>query len=423
MKSFSSYISEIVRGKSFANFFHLGLSQGTNVLIALLATPYLYQKLGEAEFGRVNLTLSIVLLLSVLVNYGFNLNAPKRIALIKSNVDEMSDLISSVLSFRVIIGIFISIVIFSSIEVFHIFGHTGTLVVFSLIVLISEALLPQFILQGLDKLKWLSLANAASKIIYLITLYMFIEKSSDSRYVNFLFGTSGLLVNVLLVILIFKHLNLKFRVQTLSQIKTYLIGNFNFFISTIAGQVSVYGGLIILANFVSDTELGKYSLAQRVAFLLRLIPVFLAQAILQNASRIYHKDKLEFRGYIKRVSSLGLILTAIICLAVLAFSKWIIYVVGGEYVEESSHLLKILGFVPFFGMLNIPNMIEILAAEKQAVLAKATWVVAIFMLIISFFGATYYGSKGMAFALIITELVSFVVHSYLLRKDKYLKFT
>lgn len=413
----------MVKGRSFANFFHLGLSQGTNVLIALLATPFLYQKLGEAEFGRVNLALSIVLLLSVLVNYGFNLNAPKRIALIRDDVGSMSDLISSVFSFRIIIGLLTSIVVLLFIQVFHFTEDLGTLLSFSLMILISEAFLPQFILQGLDKLKWLSLANAVSKVIYLITLFLVVQKSSDSIYVNFLFGSSGLIVNVFVVVLIFKHLNLKFRTPSFPQIKAHLIGNLNFFMSTIAGQVSIYGGLIILTNFVSDNELGKYSLAQRIAFLLRLIPIFLAQAILQNASRIYHNDKLQFSSYIKKVNLLGLILTATISVAVLFFSKWIIYVVGGEYVQESSYLLKILGFVPFFGMLNIPNMINILVAEKQDVLAKATWIVAIFMLVFSFLGAFYYGSQGMAIALIVTEIFNFVVHSYLLRKDKYSKNT
>lgn len=407
----------MVKGTSFANFFHLGLSQGTNVLIALLATPFLYQKLGEAEFGRVNLVLSVVLLLSVLVNYGFNLNAPKRIALIRDDVGSMSDLISSVFSFRIIIGLLTSIVVLLFIHVFHFTEDLGTLLSFSLIILISEAFLPQFILQGLDKLKWLSLANAVSKVIYLITLFLFVQKSSDSIYVNFLFGSSGLIVNVFVVVLIFKHLNLKFRIQSFSQIKAHLIGNLSFFMSTIAGQVSIYGGLIILTNFVSDTELGKYSLAQRVAFLMRLVPVFLAQAILQNASRLFFEDRERFNNYLRTVTFLGLILTGVLSFTVFFTSKWIVFLVGGEYVQQAEYLLKVLAFVPFFGMFNIPNMIKILVSEQQLVLAKATWLVAIFMLALSFLGSMWFGSEGMAYALLLTELFNFIVHSILLRRS------
>lgn len=417
MKLIISYISRVVKGTSFINFFHLGLSQAINVLVALMATPYLYQRLGEAEFGRVNLALSIVLLLSVLVNYGFNLNAPKRIALIKKDSSELSSLISDVLIFRAIIGLALVGLILILIKWFSLFENNGLIVSLSLVILLSEAFFPQFILQGLEKLKWLSIANMLSKIVYLCALYIFISSATDSIYVNFLFGCSALLINIVLLIVIFRHLNLTLRPLRLVGVSHYLRTNFNFFLSTIAGQVSIYGGLIILTNFVSDTELGKYSLAQRVAFLMRLVPVFLAQAILQNASRLFFEDRERFDIYLRKVTFLGLFLTGVLSFTVFFTSKWIVFLVGGEYVQQAEYLLKVLAFVPFLGMFNIPNMIKILVSEQQLVLAKATWLVAIFMLALSFLGSMWFGSEGMAYALLLTELFNFIVHSILLRRS------
>ncbi len=421
MKTLKQYISLVINGKAFSNFFHLGLNQSTNVLVALLATPYLFQNLGEEEFGLVNLALSIVFLLAVLVNYGFNLNAPKRIALVKDNREELSLLISKVLAIRIIIGSAVSAVLFFSIIVFDLFDHYGTLLIFSLLILLSEAFLPQFILQGLDKLKWFSLANAASKLIYLLLLYLFIQDVSDSKWVNFLLGGSSLLINVLLLLYIFQKLGLEFVSPSFRKIKASILGNFHFFLSTIAGQVSVYGGIIILANFVSDAELGKYSLAQRVAFLLRMIPVFIAQAILQNASRLFEQDRKQFNHYLNKVNIIGLSLTATISILVFVLSDWIIALVGREYVKESADFLRILGFLPFLGMLNIPNMIKILVAEHQNVLLKATWVSAIFMLIISPLSAKLFGALGLSVSLLITELFNYIIHTHLVNKHSNLK--
>ena len=64
----------------FKNFFNLIFNQGVNILVAIIATPILFQKLGESSFGLMNLSFSIFMLLSIIISYGYHLNGPKRIA-------------------------------------------------------------------------------------------------------------------------------------------------------------------------------------------------------------------------------------------------------------------------------------------------------------------------------------------------------
>ena len=40
------------------NFTNLSLNQGINILIAIFATPILFQNLGDSQFGLVNLAFS-----------------------------------------------------------------------------------------------------------------------------------------------------------------------------------------------------------------------------------------------------------------------------------------------------------------------------------------------------------------------------
>ena len=56
------------------NFTNLSLNQGLNIIVTLLVTPFLFQRLGESQYGFVNLSFSIVILLSIIVSYGYNLN-------------------------------------------------------------------------------------------------------------------------------------------------------------------------------------------------------------------------------------------------------------------------------------------------------------------------------------------------------------
>jgi O-antigen/teichoic acid export membrane protein len=179
----------------------------------------------------------------------------------------------------------------------------------------------------------------------------------------------------------------------------------------------VYGGFILLSSFVSDTELGRYALAQRVAFLLRMIPVFLTQSILQHASRLYDSDKEQFRNYLTKSYKGGLALTFTVGVVFSIAAPWIISVLAGEYIIYSSSILSILSFIPFFGMLNVINMVTILVAEQKEILAKATWITAIMMLVLSALGSYYFGGYGLAIALLLSELISFMVHYILLKKN------
>ena len=152
---------------------------------------------------------------------------------------------------------------------------------------------------------------------------------------------------------------------------------------------------------------------------MRMVPVFFTQAILQKATILFEKDKIEFKIYVNRIFVIGLVITFLMGLMVIILSKWIIFLLAGSYVVYSENILKILAFIPFLSMLNFNNMIEILVNEKKYLLTKATWITAIIMLILAIISSYYYGGYGLSIALVITEIVSFIVYSSLLIKNKH----
>lgn len=401
---------------SFTNFFNLSLNQGINVLIALLITPYLFTNLGEENYGIINLALQIVTLLSVVVNYGFHLNGPKRLALTMEHSSDQSDIINEIISTRFYLAVLILVLLLIAIFFLNLFPNYSLVLAFSVTILLSEAIFPMFILQGFDRLALLSKANALGKLLYLGAIFLFIRKPEDNVWVNFLFGSTSLFVNLLLLIFIYKRWNLTFKFVFPARTIIRLRENFDFFISTIAGHASVHGGLIILSNFVDDFELGRFALAQRVAFLIRMIPVFITQSILQSATRYYTMDRLRYTTYLNKAYKLGLSLSFVIGVIFALGAPVIIRIVGGSYIDYSANILRILCFIPFFGMLNVSNMIKILVAEQKQLLAKATWTTAFLMIILSSFGSFYFGGYGLAFALLFTELINFLVHQVMLKR-------
>ena len=407
------------KGIFIKNFFNLIINQGINILIALLATRILFSTLGEAQYGLVNLALSVVLLSSITVSYGYHLNGPKRIALFRDKSAKKETLINEIIVTRIIIAIGMAIILFCLTYFLGFFKSYAALLYYSLILLFSQALFPMFYFQGNDKIAWASLVNAFAKGAYLLLIVLFIKRPEDATYVNFLFGITALIVYTVSWIIIYKKEKIKWVWVSIHNIKKRFVENFQFFISSIAGHVSIHGGLIILANFVNNSVLGEFALAQKIALLMRMVPVFFTQAILQKASILFKSDKTEFNRYVNRIFIIGLSITFAMGLIAIIFSKWIIFLLAGSQVLYSEAILKILAFIPFLSMLNFNNMIKILVDEKKHLLTKATWVTAIVMLILATIGGYYYGGYGLSIALVITEIVSFIVHSVLLIKNKH----
>ena len=182
------------KGIFIKNFFNLLINQGINILIALLATRILFQRLGEAQYGLVNLALSVVLLCSITVSYGYHLNGPKRIALFRDESAKKQALINEVIITRILIAIGLASILFCLTYFFGFFESYTTFRYFALIVLFIQAFFPIFYFHGNDTISLFSLANIFAKGAYFLLIVLFIKTPKDEPYVNFFFGLTALLV-------------------------------------------------------------------------------------------------------------------------------------------------------------------------------------------------------------------------------------
>ena len=398
------------------NFTNLSLNQGINILIAIVATPILFQNLGDSQFGLVNLAFSIFMLISIVVSYGYHLNGPKQISLL-NKLEKEADTIKDIVSLRIFIAIIISIVIIALIYLTDFFNGYELIILFSIPILFSEAIHPVFYLQGKNNLSVLAILNAFSKLFYLGFIILSIKNQNDAFKVNLLYGSVLSLVFLVYWGLFFYKNKLKFHFVDLDKIKFRLKENFQFFMSSVAGHISIHSGIIILKLFVNNSELGKFALANKIAFLLRMIPVFIVQSVLQNASIINQNNPLALKKYLNYYFKRGLILTFIIGLFFTIFSKWIIIIFSGQEIIYSNQILSVLSFIPFLAMLNFKNILLILVNEKKEILNKATWISAFIMIPLAIVLSYYYKGFGLAIALLISEFSSFIVHTILLSRS------
>jgi PST family polysaccharide transporter len=396
------------------NFINLSLNQGVNIIATLIYTPFLFQNLGDENFGLINLAFSIVIMLTILVSYGYNLNGPIKIAQSK-NLYEENSVIIEILNIRLSLSLIIFIFLIPFI-IFYPDQFFQKILLFSLIILFTEALNPLFYLQGKNKIFPQSILNFFSKTLYVILIVLFVSKYEDSYLANFFYGFSITLLFLFFWVQYFTRNDITYLELSIKKTILNLKQNFQFFLSSTSTHFTLNSALIVLSFFATSKELGRFTLAYKVAFLLRMLPVFFIQSALQQASKFNLKSNEAYKNYISKYFKSGLLITILIAVITFIFSDMIIYIFSTEKIDYSSKILSILGFIPFFAMLNFKNVIYLLVNDLKYILNKATFFTMIFMLLSSLILSYLYSGLGLAYALVLTELVSFSIHYYLINK-------
>lgn len=411
-------LSNFIRNKSIQNFLFLGIIQSSNVLISIISMPLLIQSIGVDQFGLVNLALSVIVIMNVLVVYGFNLSAPREVAINQQDKEALSHLVSNVFSGKIILAAIATILILVGAFGFNLFQEYQLILVFSSLLLFSEATLPLWFFQGMEKMKLVSIANIFSKLLFLMGIVLFIHSPEQSHWVNFMLGLFGLIINILLIFYINRVLGIKIIKPEWSEILKSYIHNFLLFLSSATSFISTNGGLIILSFFSVAETLGMYSLAERVVMVLRLFPALIIQAIFPNASKLYQADPVRFYKFLKNVY-LRVLLAGIFISAGTHFAApWIIQVLSRSDLQESVMYLKILAAVPFLACLNVGNVTLLLVADLKELLFKASWMMCVYMIIVSAILTYYFGGIGLCFGIISTEIIVFLICLVLLYRHE-----
>lgn len=198
------------------------------------------------------------------------------------------------------------------------------------------------------------------------------------------------------------------------QIFASLKDNVLLFFSNLASHISINGGLIILSFFSTAEILGMFSLVERIIMVLRIFPALIIQAIYPNAARIYTEGLAPFVLFVRKIYSWSLLIGFSISVITYYIAPYAVLLLSKSDLPEAVTFLRILSFVPFLACLNIANIIMLLVTDQKNQLFKSSWMMCVYMLIVSIFLTDRYGGIGLSWALLSVEVVVFIISTTLL---------
>ena len=137
----------------FKNFVALTSLQGINLILPFITLPYLTRVLGVSNYGVVVMVVSIMNLLFVICDYGFNLSSTKEISLHRNDKSKINDIFNSVFSIKFFLlglSFLIIVILTNSVSVIEL-NKGAYLMGFGIV--IGQSLTPIWLFQGMEKMK------------------------------------------------------------------------------------------------------------------------------------------------------------------------------------------------------------------------------------------------------------------------------
>jgi O-antigen/teichoic acid export membrane protein len=192
---------------------------------------------------------------------------------------------------------------------------------------------------------------------------------------------------------------------------------FSFAILRFFSLMYTYIDTTMLSLMVGDEPTGWYSAAYRLVFAMMFIPISVMKAVFPAMSKYYNESREQFQLLVERVFKVMFLLGFGIATALFCTSEKIILTLFGEEYLPSVTALNILVFSTAVIFIGTIQTHAARASHHQAFTSKVLAASAALNLALNFYLIPKFSLYGAAFATMASEIFTFVLHWYYIRKN------
>ena len=338
-----------------SNFFSLSILQIFTYVLPLLTLPYLVRVLGAEKFGLVMFAQAFIIFFNILVDYGFNLSATREVSVNRESKEKLTEIFSSVMSIKfVLIGISFAILSLV-ILLFEKFSNNIDLYYLTFLWVIGQALFPVWYFQGLEKMKYITIVNITSKLIFTIAIFIFIQDESDYILVPVLNGLGFIIGGLLSLRIVCKDFKQEFKIQSFEVLTFYFKDSSQFFLSRLSSVGYSNINTFLAGILLSPVFVTYYYLADKAVSVILALFTPIVQTVYP-----YLAKKFNFIFLVKLLSILMIVSLVVVSLGYL-FSDLISIILFDEiniiFTNLFYVILPIIPISTLYVMLGAPLLL------------------------------------------------------------------
>ena len=250
--------------KLLENFSYLSIIQVLNIFIPLISYPYLLITLGKDVYGLVVFAQAIVSYMGIIVDFGFKISATKNISIHRDNPKKIAEIVSNVLFIKLCLWMFSLGLLLLIVFIAPSLRENILLYIFSFSLLFNELIFPQWYFQGVERMKYITLITLISRILFLVSIFIFIREQNDYILVPLLNGGGIFLGACVGLYIMFKKEGILFVIPSYKNAKVYFKESMPLFLSNAVLALKDKFSVIFIGASLGMADVAIYDLSIKV---------------------------------------------------------------------------------------------------------------------------------------------------------------
>ena len=274
------------------------------------------------------------------------MSSAKDVAIHKEDKEKLSRIVSTTYISKFILWVICGVGYLVVITTFDFFREYYWVYFLSYLLTFNELLLPTWFFQGIEKMKYITIVNVSSRLVFVAAIFLFVKEKSDYLYVPLLNGIGAVVAGLLALYIVFKKEGVQFRLSSIYGIREDYKRSFPLFVSSISTQIYLNVNKLVVGSCLGMSEVAIYDIGEKVVHLMKFPILMVAQATFPKISReknIHYINRLIFL-------IIGVVLVGYII--VFVCSSWIVYLFTGEYITKAILVIRVLTLSAVLGSVN-----------------------------------------------------------------------
>ena len=379
-----------------SNFGYLSALQIAGYIFPLITIPYLARVIGVESFGKIAFATAVVLWFQSIADWGFKFTATRDVAQNRDNSEAISEIFSNVLWARLLLMIVSFILLIIAIGLIPIFQENKAVILITFLIVPGHIMFPDWFFQALERMKYITIMNVLSKLLFTIAIFVFIKEKTDF-ILQPLFTSLGFIISGFIsMYIIIVRWGVKIKKPSIRGILQAIKESTDVFINDIMPNLYNSFSTLLLGFYGGSVANGMLDSGSKFVSISQQFMNVISRTFFPFLSRRIDKHNL----YVK----INLYLSIVFTVVLFIFAPILIKLFFTYEFYEAIPVLRIMSFsIVFLSLNNIygTNYMIIEGYEKQ--LRNITFISSIIGFILSFPLIYYFNFIGAALTVTLTR--------------------
>lgn len=386
------------------NFAYKSVLTLSTYLINFITFPYVARVLGVERIGLVNFVDNTVNYFLLFATMGVGLLGVREIAAVKEDKKRRAQMYSNVLALNLLftlvsLGIYLlCIATIPKLRQYDELFYIGTAKILFTVFLV------EWFFTGIENFRYITLRSILIKVLYIISVFLFVRDTSDYRLYFIL--TVGVVVLNSLINQFYIRRFVRIRWRDIQLFK-YLKQNVTLGIYTLMTSMYLTFNVMYLGLVSNNTEVGYYTTAFKLySVILGFFTAFTNVMLPRMSSLLANGENARFQELVDRSFSVMATFCVPLILCSMILAPQIIYILSGPGYEGAIYPMRIIMPAALFvGIAQVLAIQVLMPMKKDRVLLTASIIGATVSLLINLLLVPHIASVGSAVVLLCSEMV------------------